>query len=142
MGTDGTLNVFEQRPIWSRLAINLAFCFDLPEELDLNTVDKKLQDALETLIGSFPWIAGEVVTESRNAEGNSGVSKIVPGGESLRIITKKSSTDSISSQHAAAERMRLPCQYARRVRICAARCCRCHSALKETSTHGTSEHRA
>ena len=88
METDGTLNVFEQRPIWSRLVTNLAFCFDLSEEVDPTTVDKKLQGALDTLIGSFPWIAGEVVTEGRSADGNSGVSKIVPGGESLRIITK------------------------------------------------------
>lgn len=86
MEQDGTLNVFEQRPIWSRLATNLAFCFNLSEETDLAVIDRKLQDALDTLIGSFPWIAGEVVTKGRNADGNSGVSKIVSTGHTPKIV--------------------------------------------------------
>lgn len=88
MEQDGTLNVFEQRPIWSRLATNLAFCFHLSDETDLAVIDKKLQNALNTLIGSFPWIAGEVVTKGRNAEGNSGVSKIVSSVHMPKVITK------------------------------------------------------
>lgn len=88
MEIDGTLNIFEQRPIWSRLAINLAFCFHLSEATDITVINKKLQDALDTLIGSFPWIAGEVVSEGRNAEGNSRVSKIVFEGGMPKVISK------------------------------------------------------
>ena len=88
MELDGTLNIFEQRPIWSRLAINIAFCFHLSEETDITLINKKLQDALDTLIGSFLWIAGEVVTEDRNSKGDSGVSKIVSDGGMPKVISK------------------------------------------------------
>jgi hypothetical protein len=88
METDSTLNIFEQRPIWSRLAINLAFCFHLPGAKDLGVINEKLQDALDALTSSFPWIAGKVVTEGRNADGNAGVSKIVSSGKMTKVITK------------------------------------------------------
>lgn len=88
MELDGTLNIFEQRPIWSRLAINIAFCFHLSEETDITLINKKLQDALDTLIGSFLWIACEVVTEDRNSKGDSGVSKIVSDGGMPKVISK------------------------------------------------------
>jgi hypothetical protein len=88
MEADGTLNIFEQRPIWSRLAINLAFCFHLPGETDIAVINDKLQDALDTLASSFPWIAGKVINEGRDTEGNSGVSKIVSSGNMPKVITK------------------------------------------------------
>ncbi|GAB7327986.1 hypothetical protein MBLNU13_g00046t1 [Cladosporium sp. NU13] len=88
MDIDGTLNIFEQRPIWSRLAINLAFCFCLSGTIDVAVINEKLQNALVTVASNFPWITGEVITEGRNAEGNSGVSKIVSGVDMPRLITK------------------------------------------------------
>jgi hypothetical protein len=88
METDGTLNIFEQRPVWSRLAINLAFCFHLSGAVDPVAINEKLQDALHALTSSFPWIAGEVITEGRDTEGNSGVSKILSSGDMPKVITK------------------------------------------------------
>lgn len=88
MEIDGTLNIFEQRPIWSRLAINLAFCFRLSEKVEHAVINKKLQDALDALIDSFPWIAGQVVTKGRNVEGNSGVSRIIADGGMPEMISR------------------------------------------------------
>ena len=88
MEFDGTLNIFEQRPVWGRLAINLGFCFHLSEEADLAVINKKFQHALVTLAGNFPWIAGEVVTEGRDKDGSSGVSKIVSRDQMPKIISR------------------------------------------------------
>lgn len=84
MDADGTLNIFEQRPIWNRLATNLAFCFQLSEVADTEAISEKLQIALDVLTGSFAWIAGQVITEGAN-HSNSGVSKIVPAANTRRI---------------------------------------------------------
>jgi len=88
MELDGTLNIFEQRPVWSRLAINLAFCFHLPGATDVAVIKAKLQNALDTLASRFLWIAGEVITEGRDTKGNSGVSKIVSSGDMAKVILR------------------------------------------------------
>ena len=105
MDADGTLNIFEQRPIWSRLAINLAFCFHLLEPIDIAVTIAKLHDGLETLTKSFPWIAGQVITEGRGADDKRGVAKIIPGDDALAVMTKDHrKTPSIHSMQELRER--------------------------------------
>lgn len=54
MEKDWTLNIFEHRSAWSRLAINLAFCFHLPRATNVAEINDKLQDALDALTSNFP----------------------------------------------------------------------------------------
>ena len=89
MAADDVLNIFEQRPVWERLVMNAAMCYQLPEETDTRQMIEKLQDALDRLVDSFPWLAGTVITEGRDLQkGNSGVVRIVHGREKPKITVK------------------------------------------------------
>ena len=86
---EGALNIFEQRPVWGRLVVNVAYCFQLPEKTDTLPIIDNLQDAFERLTNSFPWIAGQLITEGRDlANGSTGLSKIVPSENKPRIIVR------------------------------------------------------
>jgi hypothetical protein len=89
MDADDTLNVFEQRPVWERLAINVAICFQLTEAADEASILKTLQGALDHLAGNFSWVAGRTVTEGASpAEGKTEVVKIVPRSDNLEISVR------------------------------------------------------
>lgn len=88
MDATDILNIFEQRPCWERLVTNTALCFQLTETADHTAIVENMQDALDILASSFPWIAGQVINEGRNLEGNSGIFKIVPFSNRPEIIVK------------------------------------------------------
>lgn len=89
MDTNDYLNIFEQRPCWERLVTNTALCFELTETANTTAIVESLQDALDRLTNSFPWLAGQVINEGRNLqEGNSGIFRIVPRSDRPQIIVK------------------------------------------------------
>jgi hypothetical protein len=89
MDANDALNVFEQRPVWERLAINVALCFQLNKTADERSIVQALQDALDRLANSSPVVAGQVVTEGASpTEGNIRVVKIVPRGKRPGITVR------------------------------------------------------
>lgn len=89
MDSEDCLNIFEQRPSWARLTTNLAWCFTLPETADVPVIINTLQNALESLTNSSPWLAGQVINEhSDPANKNTGVFKIVPRDSAPQVIIK------------------------------------------------------
>lgn len=89
MNQDDCLNILEQRPGWARLATNIAWCFDRPENERTSKLIDTLQNGLEKLVENFPWIAGKVVNEGSDpAKNDTGTYKIVPRHEKPQIILK------------------------------------------------------
>lgn len=89
MDPDDCLNILEQRPSWTRFTINIAWCYALPGSADILAIGSKLQHGFEDLTKAFPWLAGQVINESRNsADKTTGIFKIVPSVAAPQIIVK------------------------------------------------------
>lgn len=83
------LNILEQRPNWARVTTNIAWFFGRSENVDTTKMITTLQNGLDRLVMSFPWIAGQVVNEGFDTENNnSGVYRIVPRNVKPEIVVR------------------------------------------------------
>jgi hypothetical protein len=140
MDANDALNVFEQRPVWERLAINVALCFQLNKTADERSIVQALQDALDRLANSSPVVAGQVVTEGASpTEGNIRVVKIVPRGKRPGITVRDHrQTPSVPSLQSLGT-SRICCRYAGRVCIRTTPCFRDSPFEGKASTADTGE---
>jgi hypothetical protein len=83
---DSELDIFGQQPFFT-INIQTCFCFPLPDNYSRRLITNKLNNALEHLYASFPWLAGEVVNEG-SSDGNSGVFKFKPLENVPRLLVK------------------------------------------------------
>ena len=70
-----------------RLYTPICFCFPLQDDSSQRRILETLTKGLERLSVSFPWLAGQVISES-TAEGNTGLPKIIPLDKTSRLIVK------------------------------------------------------
>ena len=87
MDTNYYLNIFEQRPGFTRYCINLAFIFDYLGDNDDKHILDVLRQGLDRLSDTFPWIAGEIVREHGDGSGT-GLYKIVPLKRRPQLVVK------------------------------------------------------
>jgi hypothetical protein len=70
-----------------RLYTPICLCFPLQDAFSQSQIIDTLTKGLERLSVSFPWLAGQVISEGA-AEGNTELSKIVPLDKTSRLIVK------------------------------------------------------
>jgi hypothetical protein len=70
-----------------RLYTPICLCFPLQDASSQSQIIDTLTKGLERLSVSFPWLAGQVISEDV-AEGNTGLPKIIPLDKTSRLIVK------------------------------------------------------
>jgi hypothetical protein len=73
---DVCLDIIGQQP-GLNMYTQLSLCYSLPSSYSHSKIIDTLQNGLERLSTSFPWVAGQIVNEG-SSEGNSGMFKIKP----------------------------------------------------------------
>ena len=70
-----------------KLYTPICLCFPLQDASSRSQIIDTLTKGLERLSTSFPWLAGQVISEG-GAEGNTGRPKIIPLDKTIRLIVK------------------------------------------------------
>lgn len=86
MDLNEQLDVLGQQP-GLNIYTQICSCYAVPDSSLYPTMIKTLEDGLERLSTSFPWIAGQVINEGAS-EGNTGVFKIIPLEKNPRLVMK------------------------------------------------------
>jgi trichothecene 3-O-acetyltransferase len=83
---DEVLDIFGQSP---RIQIytQLALCYELKDGVSISAITETLNNGLERLTASFPWVAGQVINEGAN-ETSSGSFRIRPLERIPRLVVK------------------------------------------------------
>ncbi|KAI9659056.1 MAG: hypothetical protein M1821_002016 [Bathelium mastoideum] len=85
LGQQASLNIYTQ----------ISFCFSLPDRYSHSTILKILEDGLERLSASFPWLAGQVLNEGASKD-NAGIFKIKPLGKIPLLVVKDLTNDPVA----------------------------------------------
>ena len=80
------LDVLGQQPLLKTYN-QICFCFSVTDASSYSAIINTLENGLEQLSVSFPWLAGKVVNEG-SGEGNSGIFKIKPLEKIPRLVVK------------------------------------------------------
>lgn len=83
---DYYLDILGQQP-GLKIYTQITLCYSLPDTTSHSAIVNKLTHGLERLSASFPWIAGQVVSEGAG-EGNTGLFKIEPLEKIPRLVVK------------------------------------------------------
>lgn len=83
---DGCLDILGQQPLL-KIYTQICLCFAVGDDASHQAIINTLTNGLERFTASFPWIAGQVVTEGAT-EDNTGISKIKPLERIPRLVMK------------------------------------------------------
>lgn len=81
------LDILGQQPALNTIYTHLCLCFSVNDPSSYPAIVDDLQQGLEKLTSSFPWLAGQVVQEDA-ADRSTGVFKVKPFQSSPQLITK------------------------------------------------------
>jgi trichothecene 3-O-acetyltransferase len=81
------LEILGQQPSMRGLYTQVCFCFPVADDAQYAKIEMKLRDGIELLSASFPWIAGQVVSDSSESDGQESF-KIAPFERLPRLIIK------------------------------------------------------
>ena len=85
MDANGPLNVLEQQ--LTSIYTQISLCYPLADDASQSAIVDTLNNGLERLAESFPWIAGQVVNKGAS-DGNSGIFSIKPLDKTPRLVIK------------------------------------------------------
>jgi trichothecene 3-O-acetyltransferase len=80
------LDILGQQPLL-KIYTQICFCFSVADASSHSAIINTLNNGLERLSASFPWVAGQVVNEG-SGEGNSGIFRIKPLEKIPRLVVK------------------------------------------------------
>lgn len=86
------------------------FCYALPDSVDFNSVEQKLQDGLYKLAAAFPWVAGNIINENRT-ESDSGIFKIRTSRATPSLVIKDHRDDASVASLLAMEESGFPISF-------------------------------
>jgi trichothecene 3-O-acetyltransferase len=90
-----------------RLYTSICLCLPLQDASSQSQIIDTLTKGLERLSVSFPWLAGQVISEVV-AEGNSGLPRIIPLDKTSRLIVKDLTHDAAVSSMDALRKANFP----------------------------------
>lgn len=91
-----------------KLYTPICLCFPLQDASSQPQIIDTLTKGLERLSMSFPWLAGQVVSEGL-AEGNTGLSKIIPLNKTSPLIVKDLTDETAVPSMDALRKANFPC---------------------------------
>src|SRR5947207_2387103 len=90
-----------------RLYTPICLCFPLQDASSQSRIIDTLTKGLERLFGSFPWLAGQVISDG-GVEGNPGLSKIIPLDKMSCLIVKDLTHDAAAPSMDALRKANFP----------------------------------
>jgi hypothetical protein len=101
------LSIFEQSPTLRDIYTQLCFCYPIADGVSVTAIAETLKRGLERLTASFPWLAGQVITEGAS-KGSSGVFKISPFGKIPHLVVKNLMNDDLAPKMDALREANFP----------------------------------
>jgi hypothetical protein len=101
------LDILGQQPAIHNLYTQICFCFSVADASSHSAIINTLTIGLKRLSASFPWLAGKVINEG-SGEGNSGVFKIIPLENIVRLVVKDLRHDASAPTMDALRRANFP----------------------------------